>query len=581
MANAKKSLDQIVEGKRAAIYIRVSTQHQVGRVSLPVQREELSNYAKYALDIPSFEIFEDAGYSAKNTDRPAYQQMMSRVRAGEFSHILVWKIDRISRNLLDFASMYKELKDLGVVFVSKNEQFDTSSAMGEAMLKIILVFAELERNMTSERVSAVMVSRANSGKWNGGKIPYGYNYDRDTKEFTINEEEAAVIRSIYDLYTTHRSLLKVAKSLNDRGIMTRKGKPWNPTTISKMLSNPFYVGTYRYNRLDEYDPKRVTKKPESEWIIIEDHHPAIISKDQQNRMALTLRKQQRGQPGVIYTYQRKNTHIFAGMLRCGECGSNMAATIDRPRSDGWRPSVYICTRRRRFNDCQNKYISDVTLGPFVLNYISNIIRASNSFGKTTSIDTLQKKLLRGDVFNDVDHIGTPGLEELYNHLRNGVGFAEYSPAAVGASESENEISEKNVLLSEKHRLERALNRLKTLYLYSEESMSESDFIIEQSKLSKSLEDINDRLEAIEISAANAASITDDEFMAKASYFIMTQQLLDKRFVDYEKFIRRIDPQIVKEFLRSVVSNFCIKNGRIESILFKNGIQHQFFYKSEE
>ena len=90
-------------------------------------------------------IFEDAGYSAKNTDRPDYQQMMARMRTGEFSHLLVWKIDRISRNLLDFSVMYAELKELGVVFVSKNEQFDTSSAMGEAMLKIILIFAELER----------------------------------------------------------------------------------------------------------------------------------------------------------------------------------------------------------------------------------------------------------------------------------------------------------------------------------------------------------------------------------------------------------------------------------------------------
>ena len=95
---------------------------------------------------------------------------MSRIRDGEFTHLVVWKIDRISRNLLDFSAMYAELKKLGVVFVSKNEQFDTSTAMGEAMLKIILVFAELERNMTSERVTAVMLSRANNGQWNGGRV---------------------------------------------------------------------------------------------------------------------------------------------------------------------------------------------------------------------------------------------------------------------------------------------------------------------------------------------------------------------------------------------------------------------------
>ena len=120
--------------KKAALYVRVSTHWQIDKDSLPLQKEDLINYAKYALDVPSYEIFEDAGYSAKNTDRPAYQQMMSRLRTGEFSHLVVWKIDRVSRNLLDFASMYDELKRLGVVFVSKNEQFDTSTAIGEAML---------------------------------------------------------------------------------------------------------------------------------------------------------------------------------------------------------------------------------------------------------------------------------------------------------------------------------------------------------------------------------------------------------------------------------------------------------------
>ena len=140
------------QAKKVAIYIRVSTVHQIDRDSLPMQRKDLIAYCELILGINDYEIFEDAGYSGKNTARPAYREMMKKVRLGEFSHILVWKIDRISRNLLDFAKMYEELKKLGVTFVSKNEQFDTSTAIGEAMLKIILVFAELERNMTSESV---------------------------------------------------------------------------------------------------------------------------------------------------------------------------------------------------------------------------------------------------------------------------------------------------------------------------------------------------------------------------------------------------------------------------------------------
>lgn len=559
---------------KAAIYIRVSTQYQVDRASLPVQREELINYAKYALNIDKYEVFEDAGYSGKNMDRPAYQQMMARVRIGEFSHILVWKIDRISRNLLDFAGMYAELKKLGVTFVSKNEQFDTSSAMGEAMLKIILVFAELERNMTSERVSAVMISRANDGQWNGGRTPFGYDYDKETGTFSVNEDEAKVVRLIYDLYEQEHSLVRVSKMLNERGLRQRSGVTWSPVTVRAILVSPFYVGTMRYNYRQE-GAKSFSYKPESEWVMVEEHHDGLVDRERQDAIIEVLRNRQRGFPGGNL-YQRKNTHIFAGLLVCGCCGSNMSATLDRERADGWQPSKYICTRHRRFNDCPNKYVSDVSIGPFAFNYIANMIRASNSFGKATSIETLEKKLLRGAVFSDVDHIGRPGLEELYNLLRAGIGVAEYRQPT---KPDEAVVQERDLLLSERRRLERALNRLKSLYLYSEDTMSEADYIIERNNLSTALDDVCSRLDEIEASVG-ATSMSDDEFIAKASYFIMAQNLLDRRYVNYESFVRHIDPAIPKNFLRSIVQNFCIRDGKIVSILFKNGIQHEFFYKAD-
>lgn len=566
--------------QKVAIYIRVSTQYQVDRASLPVQREELIAYSKYVLGIDSYEVFEDPGYSAKNTDRPDYQRMMARVRTGEFSHILVWKIDRISRNLMDFTAMYDELKRLGVTFVSKNEQFDTSSAMGEAMLKIILVFAELERNMTSERVSAIMLSRATTGVWNGGKVPFGYSYDKDSQTFHINDEEAKIVLHIYDLYESIQSLTTVAKELNEKGLRARSGKPWNPVTVRILLTNPFYAGTYRYNYRDEAQ-KTFQVKPESEWVLVEDHHPAIVTRERQLAVEAILQAHQRGRAGGGLTYQRKHIHIFAGLLRCGCCGSSMASTVDRARSDGWRPSVYICTRRRRFNDCQNKYVTDMTLGPFVLNFLANLIRVSESFGKSTSIGTLEKKLLRGDTFATVDHIGRPGLEELYNHLRAGFGELDFNSGGVKAAESSAELQERDILLSERRRLERALNRLRSLFLYGEDAMPEKDYLTERKQLIDQLDETNARLEEIERREVATLSISDEEFMAKASYFVLTQQLLDRRYVDYEKFIRKIDPQIVKDFLNSVVSNFCIKNGLTTSILFKNGIELQFFYKGAE
>lgn len=566
--------------KKAALYVRVSTNMQIDKDSLPLQKSDLINYAKYALDISDYEIFEDAGYSAKNTDRPRYQQMMSRLRTGEFSHLVVWKIDRISRNLLDFAAMYEELKRLGVVFVSKNEQFDTSTAIGEAMLKIILIFAELERKMTSERVTAVMVSRANNGQWNGGRIPFGYAYDKVTKIFTVNEAEAAIVRVIYDKYEETHSLLQTCKFLNENGLSTRSGIPWNPTTARTMLSNPFYVGNYLYNKHDLSKTNyrlKTNRRPESEWILVEDHHVPIVERERWESVNDQLKANRRSNKDGPRTYTRVNTHIFAGLLICGKCGSQMCATIDRERDDGYRPSIYLCSRHRRFNDCPNKYISDIVVGPFILNYVANIIKAQNNFGATTSLETFEKKLLRGDVFSDVKGIDKTGLQEMYDMLRSGkFGTDIYEPKSVTIDVAE--VNERDLLLTEKRKKERALARLKTLYLYSESDMPETEYFIERKTITDELEQIDARLEEIEKNASASFSISDEDFIAKASYFIMSQQLLTKRYVNFDTMIRKIDTKIIKDFVNSVIKKIVILDGQIISIRFKNGIEHKFLYE---
>ena len=582
MSKTKKRIIDIVSELKVAIYIRVSTKWQIDRDSLPLQRDELPKYAELVLGIRNYEVFEDAGYSAKNTDRPAYQRMMAKVRSGEFSHILVWKIDRISRNLLDFASMYQELKDYGVTFVSKNEQFDTSTAIGEAMLKIILVFAELERNMTSERVTAVMLSRAEQGLWNGGRVPFGYGYDKELKEFSINETEAAVVRMIYEMYRQDRSTLKVARDLNEKGLSQRSGKPWNPVTVSQVLKNPFYCGKMRYNyRNEKKGLKNWSVRDESEWIVFDDHHPAIVSEEDWHGACKQLEANQRNGPGKNRAYTRKNVHIFAGLLTCGRCGSNMQSTIDRARSDGWRPSIYLCSRHRRFNDCDNKYISDVTLGPFVLNYISNLMKAHKSFGKTTSIKTFEKKLLRGDVFADVEAIERPGLEEMYQLVKNGKSGVILTSMTDGEESRDSSIAERALLLSERRRTERAMKRLMAAYLYDETGMPEKDFILERKKLADSLADMDARIAELDGRIANSFDLSDEDFMAKASLFIISQQLAERRFINYEAYIKASDPKIVRDFVTSVIQNFCILDGKIRSITFKNGIEHRFVYKQPE
>lgn len=584
---AKESAASKLSENKAALYVRVSTQYQIDKDSLPVQRSELINYCKYALDINSYEVFEDAGYSAKNTDRPAFQQMMARLRTGEFSHLCVWKIDRISRNLIDFSEMYVELKKLGITFVSKNEQFDTSSAMGEAMLKIILVFAELERNMTSERVKAVMISKARDGQWNGGKVPFGYNWDKESKTFSINENEAVVVNHIYDLYEKEQSLLLVSRTLNERGFVTRRGLAWNPTTVSIILKSEFYTGKYTYNKYGvDPDTGKVSRqiiKDESEWVVVENHHPAIIDPVRQAEVSTVLERNRRSNNRDGKKYVRKHTHIFAGILYCAYCGGQMQATIDRARNDGYRPSIYACTRKRRYNDCENKYISDVVVGPFVLNYIANILKAQKTFGKTTSIEAFEKKLLRGAMFFEVEHIDTIGLSEMFDMLReNNSGEAVYSAVKRSTlKKRKEETNEKDLLLAEKHRNERALQRLKSLYLYSDDSLTESDYLVEKKNLTDALAKIDKRIKEIESSAAAQFSLSDDEFMEKASTFIMTNALQGKRYIDFEEMIKTIDTKVVKNFVVSIIQKIVIGDGKILSIRFKNGIEHKFLYRSEK
>lgn len=568
------------EIKSAALYVRVSTVYQVEKDSLPMQREDLTNYAKLVLGINKLEIFEDAGFSAKNTDRPAFQQMMARMRHKEFTHLLVWKLDRISRNLLDFAQMYNELKHLGVTFVSKNEQFDTSTAMGEAMLKIILVFAELERKMTSERVSSVMIARAQKGLWNGGKVPFGYNYNKATKEFSINPAEAEVVERIYQMYETVPSLIAVARELNTENIFQRSGSPWTPTTISAILHNIFYIGDYRYNRLCESTGSNKTpseRKPE-DWIICENHHIPIISRERQQKVLEKLHAQCKSNKDGAKTYARKNVHIFGGLIWCGICGSQYQSTSGPMRNNGFKPSVYMCAKRRRFTTCDNASATDASIGPMILNYIANVIKAKESFGKTTSVEMLEKKLLKGEALAAITGIEQQGLVELHNLLMRKFEDVSFDSKTVNTTFDKPQASELDVLLTEKRKHERALQRLNQLYLYAEddEAMSNREYVTKKETITSALSTVNKRIAEIEKSNLSP-SISDDEFIKKASLFVLANKLQDRRYINFNNFLQSTDKQVTKEFVQSVISKIVVFDSKVVAIRFKNGIEHKFLY----
>ena len=557
---------------RVAIYVRVSTLYQVDKDSLPMQKKDLIAYAKLMLNTDDFVIFEDAGYSGKNTDRPKYQEMMSQMRTGTFTHLLVWKIDRISRNLLDFATMYSELKDLGVTFVSKSEQFDTSTAMGEAMLKIILVFAELERNITSERVTATMISRASNGLWNGGRVPYGYDYNPDSMEFSFSASESPIVTIIHDKYEEIRSLVRLARWMNEQNYHTRAGNDWSPVSLLIILRSVFYCGDYQYNRLKEGDRQR--PKDKSEWITVEDHHPALVSREQKQRIISILDANSRLCKTKNMYNSPKHTHIFATLCYCGNCGKPMGASPAAAKKD-WQYSKYSCpTRRKSATACDGKSTSDPILGEFIFNYILNMLNAQRDFSSISSPLELQAHLLTGDTFRDIKSIETDGLNDLYNVLASGKVKGDIYGKDVKVKKQPKADSELSKLRSEKQKLERALERLTNLYLYSEEAMSESEFIIQKTRLQEKLDEISDQI-GFASSDAWQQSISDEVFVQRASSFIISQRLTDRKYISYKRLALSVDKEVLKSFVLSILDSVIVTDGMVQTIVFKNGLSHTF------
>ncbi|MEK5038946.1 recombinase family protein [Sporosarcina sp. FSL K6-3457] len=559
------------EKKKAALYVRVSTMHQIDKDSLPFQRQELENYAKYALGIEDFVIFEDAGYSAKNTDRPKYQEMMERIRAGEFTHMIVLKIDRISRNLKDFSEMYEELKGYKITFVSKNEQFDTSTAMGEAMLKIILVFAELERKLTAERVFAIMLSRAEKGLWNGATVPLGYVWSDELKFPVVEPEESKVVQYIYDLYEEHSSTTKVAITLNDEHVPTKRGGQWTAKTVRDVLRNPFYIGTYRYNMRESEGSRRL--KNEDEWIVLEDNHPGIIRKEQHRTVNQMLSDNYKG----IGTAQRANihTHIFAKLLYCSKCGQLLTAGLDTARKDGYRPSRYTCSTNRLVDNAHscNNFISDIANAPFVFNYVSNLIRLQEKITPKHAIKDMERALLRGSSFIDVLGIDNDSLKETHAMFARGFDGHDFSSAKNNDKYVTDLATQR--LQKEKAKFEKALSRLEDLYYFKDEGISQKDYIFKKRNFLEELEVIEKELNKLQ---QNQTIKNSNVFIDNAQHFLITKEMQQARNVNYRELLDAVGKDLLADFIQSVISKIVVADKRVQSITFKNGITHSFAYK---
>ena len=246
---------------RCAVYTRKSTEEGLEQEfnSLDAQRESCEAFIRSQSHegwtlMP--DRYDDGGFTGGNMDRPALQRLMADIEAGRVDCVVIYKVDRLSRGLLDFARMMETFERYKVSFVSITQQFNSATSMGRLVLNVLLSFAQFEREIISERTRDKIAATRRKGKWAGGHPILGYDVDPRGYNLVVNEPEAERVRAVFRLYLEHESLLPVVQELERRGWVnkrwqTRKGrerggKPFDRTTLYRLLTNVAYAGKIRY-----------------------------------------------------------------------------------------------------------------------------------------------------------------------------------------------------------------------------------------------------------------------------------------------------------------------------------------------
>jgi site-specific DNA recombinase len=244
---------------RCAIYTRKSTEDGLEQEfnSLDAQREAGEAYIKSQKHegwdcLPA--KYDDGGFTGANMDRPALRRLLADIEAGKVDCVVVYKVDRLSRSLLDFARIMATFEGHKVSFVSVTQAFNTATSMGRLILNVLLSFAQFEREMISERTRDKIAAARRKGKWSGGMPVLGYTVN-ETK-LVVDKREAEIVRQIFDLYLEKQSLLAVVQELQRRGWRTKRwttrkgrargGRPFDKGSLYHLLTNSVYVGKVRY-----------------------------------------------------------------------------------------------------------------------------------------------------------------------------------------------------------------------------------------------------------------------------------------------------------------------------------------------
>lgn len=319
---------------KVAIYARVSTEEQANEgTSLDHQHEQLKAYCE-SQEWQIVETYVDAGFTGKDGQRPELKHLLSDAKLGLFQKVVIYKLDRLARNLRLLLELEEILKANQVCLCSMKEQCDTSTHIGRMIFQVLGIVGEWERETIIERTKAGRIQRYKAGCWAGGKPLYGYSYNPNTKKLVINEAEAAVVRRIFNEYNAGKSMAGMADMLNEERIPSRyrSAKGWRMSAVRDILIHPAYKGTQYVNH-HLHSSKLSSEKPPG---TIEIKIPRIITDD------LWYGVQEHRKNNKHMETLPSESRLLQGLVMCGICGYHFRSQSTRSRK------TYECRGRLKY-----------------------------------------------------------------------------------------------------------------------------------------------------------------------------------------------------------------------------------------
>jgi site-specific DNA recombinase len=413
-----------------SVYTRVSTKHEEQISSLKNQEQHYLEYCdknNYNL----VKLYSDEGLSATSTNRKQFLEMIydagldpikqknsgkilyfeASERNPKFQMIITKDVSRWSRNT-NTIELVRQLRDKGVFILFENAGFGTMDNDWELRLSLLLTFSQQESIDRSKKVSFAYNQRAKNGIYHMSKNLYGYRYDKATKSVSVVEVEAEMVRKMFELYIEGYGHKSIANYLNENNILTQNGNPWEGSNVRRILRNEKYIGRVILNKFTNngVTSKKRIKTPESEWTILEDAIPSIIDIETWNKAQVIIEKRIDNSNENSLTGSRKVKNIFYGKLYCSHCNSPFSrVSTKKERKHGIITEFnYICSNRRKRNNCTNKMISHNVLVRKITKFAENelSIRLQQKRDILTKITKIQQMVLKSKLKSSKETIDT-------------------------------------------------------------------------------------------------------------------------------------------------------------------------------